>query len=195
VIFYKSKRFEIFPQVYMPSDDSFLLVDSLTVKEGDEVLDLGTGCGIQGIFAAEKASKVLACDINPNAVECARYNVKLNKADNMTVIHSNLFQMVRGRFNLIIFNPPYLPSHPSDLDDYLRKSWDGGREGRAIIDRFIHEVMDFLAKDGKVQIVQSSLNNVEKTVQRFKEVGLHPEITAEKKHFFEKLYVVNVYND
>lgn len=60
---------------------------------------------------------------------------------------SDLFESVSGKFDLVVFNPPYLPSDPSDADDELRKSWDGGENGR-------------------VQLVTSSLGSVEHVMQR-----------------------------
>src|SRR3972149_4355762 len=60
--------------VYEPSEDSFLFAENLDVKEGERVLDMGTGCGIVGVLAARKACEVVAVDVNPHAVRCAREN-------------------------------------------------------------------------------------------------------------------------
>lgn len=188
-IFYRNYVFEVFPQVYLPAEDSFLLAESLAVK-GGRTLDIGTGCGIQAIVVTERASKVLACDISMEAVKCAGYNACLNKA-NIEVFQSDLFESVSGKFDLIVFNPPYLPSDPSDTDDELRKSWDGGKNGREVIDRFIDDAAKFLKPEGRVQLVASSLGNVGHVMQKFKEACLRPEITARKKYFFEELCVVN----
>lgn len=190
MIEYKGRRFEIFPQVYEPCEDSFLLVDNMIVDEDDEVLDMGTGCGIQGIFASEKASKVVVCDIIPQAIKCARYNVGLNGIENMRVVYSDLFENIDGKFDLVLFNPPYLPSDPREHDDDLKKAWDGGGDGRYVLDRFIDYLKEFLRPKGRVQIVQSSLTDLKKTVERFESMDLKPKITAKEKYFFEELYVL-----
>ena len=66
--------FDVSENVYEPAEDSFLFAENLDVEKGAKVLDVGTGCGILGIFAAEKAATVVAVDLNPYAVCCAREN-------------------------------------------------------------------------------------------------------------------------
>lgn len=126
------------------------------MKKDDGVLDMATGCGIQGIFASEKAEDVTATDINPNAIECAKRNIELNDIRNMSVFYSNLFENVEGKFDLILFNPPYLPSDYLPLNvykegGYLKRSWDGGEDGRKLTDKFIEDVKDFLKHRGRIQ--------------------------------------------
>jgi release factor glutamine methyltransferase len=182
---YKDLTFDIFPQVYEPGDDSFLMGENQTVRKGDLVLDMGTGCGIQGIIASRTALRVMACDINPHSVRCARHNVKLNKIDNMEVIKSDLFENVRGRFDTIMFNPPYLISNPADKDDYLKVAWDGGKGGKEVIDRFIQEAKGHLKSRGHVTLIMSSQNISD--VSR-----IQKDIIAEKRFFFERLYLLDV---
>jgi release factor glutamine methyltransferase len=182
-------KFEVFPQVYPPSDDSFLLAEHLSVGKGERVLDMGTGCGIQGIVASKQGGKVLACDISERAVECASYNARLNRVD-MKVVRSDLFENIEGNFDLIAFNPPYLISEPSEPEDELKKAWDGGRDGREVMDRFISEVGDYLDEGGRVILLQSSINGLEKTVSTFRNFGFDTRVVAEKNLFFERLYLL-----
>ena len=70
--------FNVWENVYEPAEDSFLFAENLDVEKGAQVLDVGTGCGMLGILAAEKAGNVVAVDLNPYAVRCAKENAALN---------------------------------------------------------------------------------------------------------------------
>lgn len=188
---YKKKNFYIFDEVYFPSDDTFLLLDNLKINYGDIVLDLGTGCGILGIFTAEKASKVIMTDISPIALKCAKKNAKINDVtDKIEIRQGDLFGPIKDneRFDLIIFNPPYLPIPKEEKkEDWLEKAWNGGESGRDIIDRFLVQFENFLKKEGRVQMIQTSLSNYEKTYDFLIKRGFIAKIEAEKKFPFEKI--------
>ena len=80
------------------------------------MLDLGTGSGVNGIVAAARSSDVVAVDVNPSAVECARKNAELNGVGSRCgVRESDLFENVTGRFDLIVFDPPFRWFRPRDL--------------------------------------------------------------------------------
>jgi release factor glutamine methyltransferase len=185
-------KFEIFPQVYPPSDDSFLMAENFRISEGQMVLDMGTGCGIQGIVASKEGGIVTACDISGNAVECARYNAHINGV-NMKIFRSDLFQKVTGVYDVILFNPPYLTTDPAEPNDLLRRAWDGGRDGRKIIDRFLLDAPNFMAEKGRIFLVHSSINDLEKTITYLENRGFNVRIVAEKKLFFEKLYLLEIF--
>lgn len=126
-VFYTGYSFNVWDDVYEPAEDSFLFAENLTVEKGDSVLDLGTGCGILGIIAAQKASTVVASDINPYAVRCARENARLNRIRNrLLFVQSDLFNFLgQKRFDLVLFNAPYLP-----VDHEQADSLAGTRMGR-----------------------------------------------------------------
>ena len=159
--------------VYRDAEDSWLL-QSIVRKfaKGAVVLDIGTGTGIQAITAAlAGAKKVLATDINQDAIELAKVNAKINGVK-IDVIKSDLFNNVKGKFDLIIFNPPYLP--PEGIKD---QRWSGGKK---LILKFLQEAKNYLTKSGKVVFVFSS-----QTGLNIKEV----KILARKKLFFEEIFV------
>ncbi len=193
---YKNRIFYIFDDTYLPSDDTFLLLDNLEVNRGDFVLDLGTGCGILGIIAAKNANKVILTDISPIAVNCAKKNVELNKLTDMIEIRTgNLFDPIRNdeKYDLILFNPPYLPiSGNNKQNEWLERAWDGGETGREIIDKFLIQFNNYLKRKGRVQMIQTSLSDYEKTIDFLKARDFSVKIKARKKFFFEELVLLTV---
>lgn len=184
--------FEVDEQVYEPAEDTYLIADKLDVKNSDVVLDVGTGCGLLAVLAAEKAKKVVAIDINPHAIECANRNAQTNKVENkIDFRQGNLFESIKENelFSLIIFNSPYLPSEP-DEDSWIRRAWDGGPNGRQVIDQFITEVPNFLLAGGRILLVQSSLSDLNRTFEMFNEIGLKATVIKEVKVPFETIILV-----
>jgi len=90
-------------------------------------------------------------------------NAEINNAK-IRILQGNLFEPVKGeKFDVILLNAPYLPSSDENLTGaIIDKAWGGREDGRTIIDRFIKEVKIHLRDGGKVQLVQSSLSNIEK---------------------------------
>src|SRR5512144_3328712 len=85
------------------------------VRPGERVLDMGTGSGVNAILAATKGADVVAVDINPHAVKAARANAARNKVeDRIAIRRSDLFEAVEGRFDLVVFDPPFRWMKPRD---------------------------------------------------------------------------------
>ncbi len=154
---------------------------------GKTLLDMGTGSGIIAIEAAKRGAVVTAVDINPRAVDCVRSRAK-EAGVHINAILSDLFQRVEGRYDIIAFNPPYLPS--SDDDPAYDVAWSGGHDGRTVVDRFIQGSVEHLSNCGKVFLVQSSLNDPHRTFEMFEAAGMSAEIVGEVRFFYERLYVV-----
>ncbi|MGB9675700.1 MAG: HemK2/MTQ2 family protein methyltransferase [Candidatus Bathyarchaeales archaeon] len=190
-VFFAGKRFHVYENVYEPAEDSFLFAENLNVKSGDVVLDMGTGCGILGIVAAEKSSKVIAVDINPHAIRCAKENAKQSKvADKIFFIQGNLFAPLRMKrvFDLILFNAPYLPTENSERLSWIEYAWSGGLDGRQVIDRFICEAPKYLKASGRVLLMQSNLSGIDETMRKFESAGMKAVVIAERDlSFFEKI--------
>jgi release factor glutamine methyltransferase len=192
-VYFKDHVFLVDEHVYEPAEDSFLLAEKMTVTEDDAVLDMGTGCGILAVLAAEKAKRVLAVDINPYAIECANKNAEMNGAKKKIEFrHGDLFQPIKPNehFSLILFNAPYLPSEPNEERGWIGKAWAGGSNGRKVIDRFVMDAPNFLAAGGRIQLVQSSLSDVDRTLKMFSERNLRAMVVAQVKVAFERIVLV-----
>jgi release factor glutamine methyltransferase len=189
---YKGIHYKTYPEVYEPAEDTFLLAENLQVERRDRVLEIGTGAGIVAITVSRKCRTVVATDINPHAIKCATHNIINNKTYNVELKEGNLFEPVSGeKFDLILFNTPYLPTSDDErVDDELEAAWDGGADGREVIDRFIDELTDYLNPEGRVQLVQSSLSDIDKTLDKLEKIGLDASVTAREKHFFEEVVVI-----
>ena len=192
-VYFKNYVFMVDEHVYEPAEDSFLLAEKMTVTEDDAVLDMGTGCGILAVLAAEKAKRVLAVDINPYAIDCAVKNAEMNGVkERIEFRHGDLFQSIKlnESFSLILFNSPYLPSEPDEERSWIGKAWAGGSNGRKVIDRFVMDAPNFLAAGGRIQLVQSSLSDVDRTVKMFSERNLRAMVVAQVKVPFERIVLV-----
>ncbi len=198
MFFYKMRnnetiKLEIPESVYEPRDDSLLLAkvleNALEENKIKSVLEIGCGSGLLSIIAAKCGCEVLAADINPKAVECANHNAELNDAPIKTV-ESNLFDNVEGKFDLIIFNPPYLPEEQNEIN----KTWAGG-ENLEIITNFLKGAKEHLESDGKILVAISSLSKPENVLKEFTNNGFDAKIIAERKIPWEKLLVVCVKPD
>ncbi len=168
-----------FSMVYLPREDSFLLEGAVRKYAHGAVLDMGTGSGIQAHAAMQNAASVTACDIDPEAVAAAKSSVP-----GATAFQSNLFSSVKGKFDTIVFNPPYLPdAEPRDI------ALDGGPTGGELLGRFLAQAKHYLTSGGQILFVQSSLTGIGKTKERLAGLGYRWEIVAERRIFFEELVV------
>jgi release factor glutamine methyltransferase len=186
--------FDVNDDVYEPAEDSFLFAENLNVKAGEAVLDLGTGSGILAVTASQTAGSVLAADINPYAIRCAKANARLNGVrGKIDFIQSDLFSALKCdvKFDLVLFNAPYLPSEEGEADSWIGRAWAGGADGRQVVDRFIAAVPSYLKPHGRVLLMQSTLTGVEETLSGFKKHGLKASVVAEQKlPFFETLTLI-----
>jgi release factor glutamine methyltransferase len=187
-------KFDVSENVYEPAEDSFLFAENLDIEKEALVLDVGTGCGILGILAAEKAVCVVAVDLSPYAIRCAKVNASLNSVDNrIAFIQSGLLSALNrnAKFDLILFNAPYLPSAEYEEDTWIVRSWAGGVNGRQVIDRFISQAPSYLKANGRILLMQSTLANVTETIRKFEESKLKASIKAERKlPFYETLTLI-----
>ncbi|WP_292372445.1 HemK2/MTQ2 family protein methyltransferase [Methanosarcina sp. UBA411] len=179
--------------VYEPAEDSFLLADAALkeAKAGMRILEIGTGSGFVSTVLLEnlKDIRLVATEINPNAATCAKTN-------GVEVIRTDLFKGLKSRdpethFDLILFNPPYLPtSEEEKVPGWLNYAFDGGISGRETLDRFLDEVKDYLKPRGEVLVLISSITGLEAVKEKMENLGFTVDVIARKKVSFEELMVV-----
>ncbi len=178
--------------VYPPSEDTYLLLRAAIseAKETDSVIEIGCGSGLISKSLSSRVRSILATDINPHAVKAAA-------SLGVPVIRTDLFQGIRCRFDLILFNPPYLPSEEGIDIDKMDDCWlslaiDGGRDGRDVIKRFLQGVKEIMSRDGRALLLVSSLSGLDEVEEIARRSGLHTEIVAKERYFFEELYVLRL---
>lgn len=179
--------------VYEPAEDSFLLAEAALkeAKPGMRILEIGTGSGFVSavLLANLKGIKLIATEINPHAALCAKRN-------GVQVIRTDLFKGIKSevpetRFDLILFNPPYLPTCEEEkVEGWLNYAFDGGITGRETLNRFFNEVLGYLRPGGKILVLISSLTGLEKVSEKMRNLGLTVEIAGTKKVSFEELIVL-----
>lgn len=175
----------VMENVYRPGEDSYLLARHVRRLVHGEVLDIGTGAGIQAVEAAVKpeVSRVVAVDVSPAAVEAAKRRAESGGVvGKIEFIRSDLFENVEGVFDWIVFNPPYLPSE-GDADE---ASWTGGETGAETVRRFLHDAHKHLKKRGSVLMVYSGHSGLDEDDFR----GYVVEKLDELSLFFETLFCV-----
>jgi len=194
IVDYKGTKIETCPDVYEPAEDTFLLLDALEsigLEKTDSVLEIGTGTGIVAIHVAKRVGCVTATDVNQRAAMCAKRNARLNGARNVSFVIGDLFSMLKGKYDVIIFNLPYLPQDSEErFGGAIERAWDGGRSGREVTGRFISQAVGHLKEDGRIIMVDSSQSEHEKTISWFTENGYNAEIIGRMKLFFEELFVI-----
>jgi len=176
-------------QVYPVEADTLLLAEVALaeVRPGDRVLEVGTGGGhIAAALASRRGITVTATEVNPHAAAMAH-------GRGLDVIRTDLTAGICGTFDLILFNPPYLPTAPEErIDDWLEVALDGGRSGRCVIERFAAIVLDRLAPGGRLLLLVSSLTGVEEVLSLFERSGCRAGVVQTKELEGETLSVLRI---
>ena len=182
-VFFRNIELNVPEDVYEPREDSFLFAHFLEKMNLDRknILEIGCGSGIISIICSKKGAEVTAADINPRAVECTLQNSNSNKCK-IKAFQSDLFSSVKGKFDLILFNSPYLPVAEE-------KEWSAGK-GSELILKFIETCKGHLLPKGKVLLLISSLTGVEKVLQALRQEGFKTRNVAEESLFFEKILLL-----
>lgn len=178
-------------EVYMPREDTELILRYVNRFAEGNVLDMGTGSGI----LARKASntkgvkQVIAVDINKNALNFAKTHAK--GISNIKFIHSDLFSAFKSKdikFDLIIFNPPYLPYEKEEPEE-IRAYTTGGKHGYEIIEKFIQESSEYLMPYGKILLIFSTLTGKDKIHEILEENAFSFQKIAEDNFFHESIFL------
>lgn len=156
-------RLEVAPAVLIPRPETEELVERIVKDFPDapaRVLDLGTGSGAIAIALARAwpTSSFVASDISEDALALAHKNAVLNGvAERIRFVRSDWFSEIDGRFDLIVSNPPYVPtqylaSAPRELRYEPRIALDGGEDGLEALARIIQESPQYLCSCGALYL-------------------------------------------
>lgn len=206
-----------FKDVYKPSDDTYLMIDyfnenineiyfdGLDIKKIKYILDMGTGTGIIALFLNEIKKRIVnfsprifASDVLENAIKCAKLNEVINNLEkSINFIHSDLFtsfpENLLNTFNIIIFNPPYLPplknNNISSVKKDQDKSWNGGEGGIKLFLEFLSQVKPFINLSQKFYIyyISSSVSKFEDVNDELIKNGFKNKILNKMHLFFEDI--------
>ena len=170
------------PKLFRTGEFLVETLDSRLIPPGATVLDMGTGSGVGAVFAARRAHRVVAVDINPAAVRCARINALLHQVeDRVEVRQGDLFEPACGeQFDVVLFNPPFFRGEPgSDLE---RALW-----ANDVVERFAAGLRDHLTADGHALVVLSSDGDVAGFLAACQINHLAAEVVAERNLVSETL--------
>ena len=149
-------------------DDTKLIAKVASKIKCQSMLDIGTGTGFIPIYLSNLGRKCTGLDINEYAISCAKENARINNVD-CVFIRTDLFKKVKGKFDLITFNPPFGNSRSQKITKFLEiiKSlvpkdnnliivisyWLIKKSRQKLIERFLRSVRKFLLKNGQVLIL------------------------------------------
>jgi release factor glutamine methyltransferase len=165
--------------IYEPEEDSYLLsqvIKKKIKKRNLSCLEIGIGSGIQ----LERLREIGIKDIQ--GVDIDEGAVNFCKKKKFNCFQSNLFSKVKDKFDIIIFNPPYLQEN-KDEDKESKLATTGGKKGSELINKFLVQAKKHIKKDGKIYLLTSSLT------KGIKWNGWKKKKIASKKLFFEELFV------
>ena len=192
---YNGLEIDTHPEVYDPAEDTYLILDVLDVNSNNRIFEIGTGCGIISLYCASKGADVVCSDINPFATDLVKENLEKNKSKikgTIEIRQGDLFSVLKSneRFNVIIFNPPYLPSKKGDIvGGWFDKAVNGGIDGLSATKRFIESLNKHLDDTGKAYFVFSSLSDRKKLERIVYKNSFKSEIVNSKKFIDETLDV------
>jgi release factor glutamine methyltransferase len=169
------------PGVFAPRSDAGVLLDAALPRLHGDVLDLCAGSGVLALSVAPRAASVLAVDLSRTAAAAIRVNALLNRR-HVEVRRGDLFAAVGSRrFDVILTNPPYVPTPPGARSVLGSPAWEGGPRGRDLLDRICAGAAAHLRPGGELLIVQSALADVDRTLALLEAEGLAADVIAEQR--------------
>ncbi|EPT04395.1 hypothetical protein FOMPIDRAFT_1028143 [Fomitopsis schrenkii] len=199
-----------YERVYEPAEDTFILLDALE-GEADKLrgsgllicLEIGSGSGCVSSFVGSilSASTTLriATDINPHACRCTGLTGKQNKIPIDPInasLAAPLMQRLKHAVDILIFNPPYVPTNDDEVDDAqqganIQGAWAGGKDGMQVTDVLLDQVEGLLSPTGRFYLVAVAQNDVPAIQRRMLEkYNLNSEVVLQRRAGGERLFVI-----
>ena len=138
-------EFEVFRGVYQTSTDTELMVRALSLRSDDTFLEIGCGCGAVSLVASRQCAYGVGVDINPLAVRNAIHNRARLAIHNVDFLVADVFEGVKGKYDVLICNPPYNEHATEDAIDGM--FWD---PNNAMKTRFFNRAREFIYANGRL---------------------------------------------
>ncbi|CAN1828594.1 Methyltransferase N6AMT1 [Linum perenne] len=195
------------PEVYEPCDDSFALVDALlgdltNLLKLRPTLCLEVGCGSGYVITSLAlmlrsflpAAHFLATDINPHAVDVTAKTLAAHGVQAELVlsdIGSGLDSRLAGKVDLIVVNPPYVPTPEDEVGrEGIAAAWAGGENGRRVIDRLLPAADKLLSKTGLLYMVTLAANDPSQICLEMKRKGYDSRVILQRSTDEESLHII-----
>ncbi len=200
---FKEYSLDMPEDVYLPSEDTDLMLEVIKTEISNQnflfntAIEIGAGNGFLSLCVYDYVNIIYSVDINPIVVDYLLRIKKKYNLDKQIILQSDLFSKIdqNQKFDLIIFNPPYVPSEKINTEKQtsgIDLAVDGGKDGLEIINKFIDQLFFFLSDYGVCYLLISSLNKQKKIEELLKKNNLFFEIVGSKKLFFEELFVLKI---
>ncbi|PSC68421.1 hemK methyltransferase family member 2 [Micractinium conductrix] len=194
------KNTAFYRDVYEPAEDSFALVDALaahahTWRRAPPRLCLEVGCGSGYVVCslalllrgAGAAAQLLATDINPAAAAATAETLEAHGVHSrvdvlLTDLALVLLPALAGRVDVLVFNPPYVPTPEEEVErGGIAAAWAGGERGRRVVDRLLPLVPALLSPRGEMFMVAVHENEPEELLALMRDAGLEARVALQRK--------------
>ncbi|PBL00926.1 S-adenosyl-L-methionine-dependent methyltransferase [Armillaria gallica] len=198
-----------YESVYEPAEDTYLLLDALEQDaeqlrelEGAVCLEVGSGSGCVSSFLGSilgSTALYLCTDINPHACICtfktgSQNEVSLDPVN--TAFAGPFHRRLKNAIDVILFNPPYVPTEREEALDaqskrHIEGSWAGGHDGMDVTDRFLSVVNELLSPRGRFYLVALKQNDIPNIQRRMQDkFGLGSETVLHRRAGSEHLFIL-----
>jgi release factor glutamine methyltransferase len=197
-----------YEHIYEPDADSFLLLDALELRHRQIVehnplivLEFGTGSGLATSFLAKHFCSsyrlFFAIDINSHACQVTQRTFTQNHLMNkhsLEIVRCNLadplIDRLSSKVDLMLFNPPYVPTETANVDEMIERTYAGGEHGCEVINIAIEQASRLLSSHGLFYMVALEENNFERIKQFAERLDFNVDIVLKRRTLIERLLVI-----